>query len=141
MTPRIMQRVRIRITAAPSRWVDCPLTNSDVQLKELSEDLFALRKELEFTLSAAEERTDIVDLDQEIGRLSRMDALQQQKMAEAERARHKLRLKSVLMAIEALEEGDYGFCRRCGEPIDYRRLKARPESPCCVPCLRIVEAR
>jgi len=111
------------------------------QLEELTAELYELRLELETTLAAADERTGIVDLDQEIGRLSRMDALQQQKMAEAEMARHRLRLKSVVLAISALGEGDYGFCRRCGEPIDYRRLKARPESPCCVPCLRIVEAR
>ena len=114
---------------------------TEAQISELADDLQRLQASLEEILKTASDRTDVVDLDQEIGRLSRMDALQQQKMAEAEKARHKIRLKSVKRALVALEEDEYGFCARCGEPIDYRRLKARPESPCCVPCLRIVEAR
>ena len=114
---------------------------TDAEVDEFKAALLALRAELESILQTASDRTDVVDLDQEIGRLSRMDALQQQKMAEAERARHKVRLKSIQIALTAVEEGDYGFCKRCGEPIDKRRLRARPESPCCVPCLRLVEAR
>lgn len=114
---------------------------SPEQLEELHGDLICLRDELQTSIETAHERAAIVDLDQEIGRLSRMDALQHQKMAEAETARHRLRLRMVVQALKAFDEDDYGFCRRCGEPIDVRRLKARPESPCCVPCLRIVEAR
>ena len=111
------------------------------QISELNEDLLALRASLETLLKTAADRTDVVDLDQEIGRLSRMDALQQQKMAEAEQARHKLRLKGVKRALLAMEQDEYGDCARCGETIDFRRLKAQPESPCCVPCLRHIEAR
>jgi DnaK suppressor protein len=114
---------------------------NDAQLNDLHKDLVDLREELIEAIKAGEDRTDVVDLDQEIGRLSRMDALQQQKMAEAEAARHKIRLKTVIQALRAFEEDEYGFCKRCGELIDVRRLKARPESPCCVPCLRLVEAR
>lgn len=114
---------------------------TDAEVQEMKVALIELQRELETILKTAADRTDVVDLDQEIGRLSRMDALQQQKMAEAEQARHKIRLKAIKLALTAVEEGDYGFCRRCGEPIDKRRLEARPESPCCVPCLRIVEAR
>jgi DnaK suppressor protein len=112
-----------------------------VQSSELHGVLLALQTELKATLAGASDRTQIVDLDQEIGRLSRMDALQQQSMAVAEEARHKLRLKGVQRALLAIEDQTYGVCRRCEEPIDYRRLKARPESPCCVPCLQSVEAR
>jgi len=112
---------------------------NDAQLDEFQNDLMRLREELMMAIQTAENRTDVVDLDQEIGRLSRMDALQQQKMAEAETARHKMRLKTVNQALRSFEEDEYGFCKRCGELIDVRRLKARPESPCCVPCLRVVE--
>ena len=114
---------------------------SPAQISELHADLLMLKDELEESVNSGSDRTDVVDLDQEIGRLSRMDALQQQKMAEAEQARHRLRLKAVRRALSAMDDDDYGFCQRCGEPIAFRRLKARPESPCCVPCLRTIEAK
>ena len=33
-----------------------------------------------------------------------------------------------------IEKERYGLCRRCGDPIGYPRLKARPESPYCLDC-------
>lgn len=114
---------------------------TELQRAELHDDLLALKSQLNASISASEERTHVVDLDQEIGRLSRMDALQQQKMAEAEQARHKMRRKMVLRALLSFEEDEYGYCSRCGEPIAFLRLKARPESPCCVPCLSAVELK
>ena len=112
---------------------------SDEQVATLIISLKKLQGNLQEALAAGADRRDIVDLDQSIGRLSRMDSLQQQKMAEAEQARRLIRLKQVKAALKWADEGEYGYCRRCGEPIDYRRLEARPESPCCVPCLRAVE--
>lgn len=112
---------------------------TELQRLELRGDLLALKGQLKLSIAASEDRTNVVDLDQEIGRLSRMDALQQQKMAEAEQARHKLRLKMVVRALRAYDEDEFGYCSRCGESIAYLRLKARPESPCCVPCLSAVE--
>ena len=87
------------------------------------------------------DRTDVVDLDQPIGRLSRMDAMQQQKMAQAQMRRHKLRLQQVKQALSAYDEGEFGECRKCEEPVGYRRLKARPESPFCVECQGEIESR
>ena len=49
------------------------------QHAELHADLTELKRQLTASIAAADERTGVVDLDQEIGRLSRMDALQHQK--------------------------------------------------------------
>ena len=46
-----------------------------------------------------------------------MDAIQQQKMAEASRRQQTLRLGQVKVALAAVESGDYGTCRSCEEPI------------------------
>ncbi len=76
-----------------------------------------------------------VELDQTaVGRVSRIDAIQQQQMAAEVVRRTETRLKVVKLALKAADEGEYGWCRKCGEPIGYGRLKARPESPCCVEC-------
>ena len=109
---------------------------------ELLADLSLLKTELEDMLHESMARTSTVQLDQSaVGRVSRIDAIQQQKMAQAERTRAQGRLKMVLQALKWTNEDEYGDCKLCGEQIGFRRLKARPESPFCVPCAGKMEAR
>lgn len=82
-----------------------------------------------------------VDLDQPIGRVSRIDAIQQQRMVEANRAAMQRRLAQVRGALERIEAGDYGDCAACEEPIGFPRLVARPETPLCITCQSKREAR
>ncbi len=104
------------------------------QVEELTRALVALKTELEGLLDVTREDTRPVDLDEPIGRLTRIDAIQQQKMAAAQRQQHDLRLRQVLQALAAADRGEYGLCKRCEDPISYRRLQARPESPYCLDC-------
>ncbi len=55
-------------------------------------------------------------------------------MAQASLAHYERRLRLILAALEAIETGDYGECRECGELISFKRLSARPESPFCIDC-------
>ncbi|MDQ7006608.1 MAG: TraR/DksA C4-type zinc finger protein [Acidobacteriota bacterium] len=75
-----------------------------------------------------------VSLDEPIGRISRIDAIQQQKMAQASRGMQQQRLRLVEAALESMEAGTYGICRLCDEPIGLARLEARPETPFCLDC-------
>lgn len=110
---------------------------TEEQLAKLRADLLALRTDLEEALRAGAEDARPVGLDQPIGRLSRQDALQQQAMAQANRKSVELRLAQVQQALATIERGgEYGICRRCEEPIDYRRLETRPETPFCLECQR-----
>ncbi len=111
------------------------------QETELQADLRTLLVEHEDLLARQSDATDTVDLDQPIGRLSRIDAIQQQKMAQEQRRRVELRRGQLRQALGWLNEGDYGFCRRCEEPIGFRRLKARPESPFCLVCRSAIETQ
>lgn len=91
-------------------------------------------------LSLSESASDTVSLDQsKVGRLSRMDALQQQAMAQANLAHHKDHLKQVHHALAAMKEGDYGYCEGCGQDIPIERLEARPESSYCIDCQNKLE--
>jgi DnaK suppressor protein len=63
-----------------------------------------------------------------------MDALQQQAMAQANRAGHQHRLVLVDAALQAMRQERYGICRGCEKPISYQRLRARPETPFCLAC-------
>lgn len=76
-----------------------------------------------------------------VGRLSRMDALQQQAMAIGFREtllRERRRLEAALIR---LDESTYGLCCQCGDAIARDRLEADPGTPFCAPCQEGVEAR
>jgi DnaK suppressor protein len=82
-----------------------------------------------------------VDLQEPIGRLTRIDAIQQQKMTAANRRSSEIRLQQVNQALAAIERGEYGICRKCEEPIGHRRLTARPEAPYCLDCQDAIDRR
>jgi len=110
------------------------------QKGELRGRLVALRDELQELLQLNEEGTRPVDLNLPIGRLTRIDAIQQQQMAQAGRRSLEVRLRQVSAALACHERGEYGECQSCGEPIGYERLAARPETPLCLDCQDQAEA-
>lgn len=107
---------------------------TDSQVEQLKQKLLTLQDELRTLLEATETETRPVDLGEPIGRLTRMDALQQQHMAQASRRGHQSRLQQVATALAVIRDGDYGWCRKCEEPIGFARLSARPEAPFCLDC-------
>lgn len=48
-------------------------------------------------------------------------------------------LENIVGAIRRLDDGHYGICTRCGEPIEPARLRALPEAAECVECVRFAE--
>lgn len=83
-----------------------------------------------------------VELDQtRVGRLSRMDALQQQAMAAGLRDRLLLKKQRLEAALTRLDEGVFGKCCRCGEPVALERLQADPGAPFCPACQEDISPR
>lgn len=102
----------------------------------------ALREELRQALDMASSSSEVVTLDQSrVGRLSRMDAMQQQQMSQASRTAYRGRLQAVEQALALLSSGEYGWCEQCGEPVDLRRLEVKPESTLCLGCQQQSETR
>jgi DnaK suppressor protein len=78
-----------------------------------------------------------VTLDQQsVGRLSRMDALQQQAMAKATQARRDQQKNRILAALERIAMQEFGYCLTCGEDINMARLDLDPTVPNCISCAR-----
>ncbi|MEL6886909.1 MAG: TraR/DksA C4-type zinc finger protein [Pseudomonadota bacterium] len=78
-----------------------------------------------------------VELDQQaVGRLSRMDALQNQAMAQAQARMRQAERRRIHAALKRLDDGDYGYCTDCGEDIEPNRLAADPTIPRCLDCTR-----
>ena len=110
------------------------------QLAGFRQSLIQIRDELCEFLAISAEAGEAVSLDQSrVGRLSRMDALQQQQMSSACRIGYCKRLRAVEHALSALDQDEYGWCEGCGETIDIRRLAVRPESCLCVACQEACE--
>lgn len=77
----------------------------------------------------------IVELDQQaVGRLSRMDALQNQAMAKAQQARRDGEVARLRAALARIEDGSYGACEECGEEIPAGRLRLDLAARRCVSC-------
>ena len=107
---------------------------TDREKDSLREALLTLREELSDMLASSEGDAAPVDLEEPIGRLSRMDAMQQQNMIMANRRAARSRLQQTHAALTRFDEDEYGDCLDCGEAIDFRRLVAKPESLFCLKC-------
>ena len=113
---------------------------SDAQVRELRAALVGLQQELTALVASSQHGGKTVELDQaSVGRLSRMDAMQQQQMAQASQRAALQRLQQVTVAFDRMDEEEYGLCALCEEPIGYPRLKARPEAPFCLACQKRTE--
>jgi DnaK suppressor protein len=107
---------------------------SDQQKTELQQMLLDSRIELKKLLNDSSRGAQPVSLDEPIGRLSRMDAMQQQSMVQANRRTTETRLNRIEAALRRCANDEYGLCVECEEEIGYARLKAQPEAPFCIDC-------
>lgn len=102
------------------------------QMKKFLQDR---QKELGNLMEAHEDEQNPVEPNKgDMGRLSRMDAMQIQAMAEETARRRDLELHRIGAALERIEEEEYGLCVSCGQAIPPKRLENDPATPTCVDC-------
>lgn len=108
---------------------------NDATIAEFRTALKALRATLSEQDALGLEGRKTVTLDQQsVGRLSRMDALQHQAMAQATQARRDQIAQRIESAFARMEAGEFGFCVDCGDDIPLKRLKIDPTVATCVSC-------
>lgn len=91
--------------------------------------------EIELAIDGSGQAASTVMLDQaSIGRVSRIDALQQQAMAVGFQDRLLLRKRKIQAAIERIVNGTYGRCCECEELIEVPRLESDPATLFCKGC-------
>ena len=114
----------------------------DIDIEALRQRLQERAGELEAMAGTRREAGATVELDQSrTGRLSRMDALQAQAMAHAGDARARDEYRRIRTALARIDNGDYGDCLDCGEPIGAGRLHADPAAELCLACAQQRERR
>lgn len=102
--------------------------------------LLEMKAELERLAQEHEHDSDIVELDQTTqGRLSRMDALQGQAMAQEVARRREAEIRRIDAALARIEDDEFGYCVMCGEEIARKRLDLDPATPNCIDCARSEE--
>ncbi|GET23408.1 TraR/DksA family transcriptional regulator [Prolixibacter denitrificans] len=69
-----------------------------------------------------------------IGRVSRMDAINNRSVNEAAMRNKQLKLSKLEEALEKIDSPDFGKCTRCGEEIPWGRIAIMPESTLCIRC-------
>jgi DnaK suppressor protein len=117
----------------PADSVDSDLT--EAQIAEFREELERQLAKLEKSMTVTDEALKTVELDQgAVGRLSRMDSLQNQSMAKGLRERESVRLALIQQALLRLDAGTYGVCTACGGGVAAERLFVFPESGTCARC-------
>jgi DnaK suppressor protein len=104
-------------------------------IKQLQAQLIAQQQELTELMHNADATTKPVTLDQQsVGRVSRIDAIQQQQMAIANQQQTSDMLKGIELALGRIDDDSYGDCLECGAAIVYARLQAQPFASLCIGC-------
>lgn len=111
------------------------MTCSSIDLKAIKSRLLEQRDALLEVADSSKEAAGTVELDQtRVGRVSRMDAMQAQAMAKESDRRRLLALQRIESALKRIENGEYGRCASCDEPISSRRLEVDPGAILCIEC-------
>ncbi len=91
--------------------------------------------ELTDEISELEELTKPVPLDASIGRVSRMDAINNKSINEAALREKRKLITRLDRTLDLITEKDFGICTKCGQPIPFGRLEYMPHTTRCVQCM------
>ena len=81
-----------------------------------------------------EEDSKPIPPENSIGRVSRMDAINNKSVSEAALRTAKRKLAALEHALTKIDSPDFGQCSRCGGKIQPARLMFMPESSQCIRC-------
>jgi DnaK suppressor protein len=105
-----------------------------MNLEEIKNKLEKEREELKLMLRSYEEeakeflKETVSDSDEVVDRYEYKEEIYLKKEVLGER------LKKVEKALKKIEEGNYGFCEKCGQKIEETRLKIDPAAELCRSC-------
>lgn len=107
--------------------------------QEKAELKSVILKKIEITEQAVEdykEMTKPVAPDVAIGRLSRMDAINNKSVVESALRESESKLNRLREAWGKIDENSFGLCSVCNQPIPFNRLRAMPDTKKCMNCAK-----
>ncbi len=101
---------------------------------ELQDKILNSITQTEQEIVELEEVTKPISPENAIGRVSRMDAINNKSVAEAALRTSRRKLDKLNYALSKINSADFGICTLCKHPIPPARLMYLPESTRCVRC-------
>lgn len=109
---------------------------TDEERKEIREKIAAKQAQLRERIAEYRELTKPIAPENAIGRVSRMDAINNKSVNEAALRQAEKQFADLERALGRLEDDRFGLCVRCGEKIPMGRIVLMPGATTCVRCAR-----
>lgn len=107
---------------------------TEEQKTTLRERILDRSVEVEMRIADLEEATRPIAPDKGLGRLTRLEAMQDKGVNEAALERLRDEHTRLHNALANLVRPDFGTCQGCGEPIPFERMEVLPASTLCAKC-------
>ncbi|MEP5363825.1 MAG: TraR/DksA C4-type zinc finger protein [Reichenbachiella sp.] len=91
-------------------------------------------KKVQFDILVLKDLTKPIAPENSIGRVSRMDAINNKSINEASLRKAEEKLDKLKVALSKIDDNDFGICVRCKRPIPVGRIMLVPQSNKCVNC-------
>ncbi|MEZ4884879.1 MAG: TraR/DksA C4-type zinc finger protein [Chitinophagales bacterium] len=101
------------------------------ELKQKMEEAIAVVEDQIFELEVL---TQPISPDNALGRITRMDAINNKGVNEENLRRARQKLSNLQTSLSKIDEAEFGKCVKCGQSIQMARLMYMPESATCVRC-------
>ncbi len=106
------------------------LKEKEALIVKIKENIVQTEKEI----AHLEDATKPISPENSIGRISRMDAINNKSVAEAALRSSRKKIQKLRLALTKIDEPGFGHCKLCSRPIQSLRLMFMPESTRCVKC-------
>ncbi len=91
-------------------------------------------KKLQEEIKDLKEMTKPLGLDNAVGRISRMDYINNKSINESQLIQNASKMKALENWLSKIGNSEFGKCTRCGNDININRLLFMPESTKCIHC-------
>ncbi|NBF39270.1 MAG: TraR/DksA family transcriptional regulator [Spirochaetes bacterium] len=107
---------------------------TEEQRGELEELIRSKIEDIAASMPYLQEETKAIAPSVSLGRLTRMEALNDKGVNEHVLEQNRRQLQRLANALKRVDTNEYGHCVRCGGEIPIERLRVVPEAVVCVPC-------
>lgn len=109
---------------------------TQAEKKKLKTIISSRLEEVRDDIHELKELVKPIPLDASIGRVSRMDAINNKTINESSLREKQQQLKKLERALENSGSDSFGICSKCGDEIPFGRLEYMPHVTRCVNCVR-----
>ena len=104
------------------------------QKQEIKQRIASEIEKTQLSVDEYKEQTKPIAPENAIGRVSRMDAINNKSVVEAALRKAEEKLNKLLLVKDKIDDHDFGLCMRCGKEIPIGRILLMPQSRSCVGC-------